>query len=68
MKEEARLSRDGRDAIAKALDALEAAREMPRGPERTQALKEAGRLRHIADLQGGGRQAQRATAENSPEF
>jgi hypothetical protein len=41
-----------RDAIAKALDALEAARATPRGPERARALKEAGRLRCIADLQG----------------
>jgi hypothetical protein len=52
MIEEARLSPDGRDAIARALDALEIAREMPRGSERTRALKEAGRLRYTADLQG----------------
>jgi hypothetical protein len=52
MKQEARLCQDDRDAIAKALDALEAARATPRGPERARALKEAGRLRCIADLQG----------------
>jgi hypothetical protein len=52
MTEQARLSPDGRDAIARALDALEAARQMPRGSERTRALKEAGRLRYVADLQG----------------
>jgi hypothetical protein len=52
MMEETWIFRDGRDAIARALDALEAAREMPRGAERTRALKEAGRLRYIADLQG----------------
>jgi hypothetical protein len=52
MTEEARLSPDGRNAIARALDALETARQMPRGSERTRALKEAGRLRFIADLQG----------------
>lgn len=52
MMEDTRISLDGRDAIPRALDALEAAREMPHGPERAQALKEAGRLRFIADLQG----------------
>jgi hypothetical protein len=52
MKQEARLCQDDRDAIAKALGALEAARATPRGPERARALREAGRLRCIADLQG----------------
>jgi hypothetical protein len=49
---EARRSSDGRDAVIKAVEALEAARQMPRGNERARALKEAGRLRCIADLQG----------------
>lgn len=53
MKEVARLSPEGRGAKERAVDALEAARQMPRGNERTQALKEAGRLRYIADLDGG---------------
>jgi hypothetical protein len=52
MTENVRRSSDGRDAFTRAVDALEAARAMPRGPERTQALKEAGRLRYVADLRG----------------
>jgi|HubBroStandDraft_5_1064220.scaffolds.fasta_scaffold34616_4 hypothetical protein len=47
---EARRSSDGRDAVIKAVEALEAARQMPRGNERARALKEAGRLRCIVDL------------------
>lgn len=35
-----------------ALTALEEARAMPRGPERTHAMKRAGNLRNAADLLG----------------
>jgi hypothetical protein len=48
---DARPSSDGRGIMAKAVDALEQARAMPRGPERTQALKQAGLLRFAADKQ-----------------
>jgi hypothetical protein len=34
------------------LAALDAARRMPTGPERTEAMKKAGILRNAADLQG----------------
>jgi hypothetical protein len=51
-KEEVRRSSDGRDTVIRSIEALEAAREMTRGTERTRALKEAGRLRYNADLQG----------------
>jgi hypothetical protein len=37
------------DLDAKARDALEAARQLPHGPARSQAMKEAGRLRVAAD-------------------
>jgi hypothetical protein len=37
---------------AEALAALEEARTMPAGPERTEAMKKAGILRNAADLQG----------------
>jgi hypothetical protein len=37
---------------AEALAALEEARAMPPGPERTEAMKRAGILRNAADLQG----------------
>jgi hypothetical protein len=40
------------DPDASALEALEAARAMPHGPARTEALKKAGLLRHQADLRG----------------
>jgi hypothetical protein len=40
------------DLDAKALAALFEAREMPPGPERTEAMKKAGILRNAADLQG----------------
>ena len=44
----------GQDAHgdAAADDALEAARTMPPGPERSAALKQAGLLRHAADSYG----------------
>ena len=40
------------DLDAEALAALDAARRMPPGPERTEAMKKAGILRNAADLQG----------------
>ncbi len=40
------------DLEAKALAALEQARSMPPGPERTEAMKKAGILRNAVDLQG----------------
>jgi hypothetical protein len=40
------------DLEAEALAALEAARTLPPGPERTEAMKKAGILRNTADLQG----------------
>jgi hypothetical protein len=43
---------DSEDPDASALEALEAARAMPHGPARTEALKKAGLLRHQADLRG----------------
>ncbi len=43
---------DGWRRAAKAEDALEEARQMPPGPERIDALKKAGRLRHMADRHG----------------
>ena len=41
-----------RDLDAEATDALEAARQIPAGPEKTEALKKAGRLRNAADING----------------
>ncbi len=40
------------DWEAKAIEALEKARAMPPGQEKTEALKEAGMLRNAADLRG----------------
>jgi hypothetical protein len=40
------------DLEAEALAALEEARAMPRGPERTEAMKRAGILRNAVELQG----------------
>lgn len=45
-------SREGVQWGAKADDALEEARGMPPGPERTEALKKAGMLRNAADIYG----------------
>ena len=45
----ARPRSDGREDMAEAVDALEKARSMPRGPERTLALKQAGLLRFAAE-------------------
>jgi len=44
--------RPKRDLEAEALAALEQARTLPPGPERTEAMKKAGILRNAADLQG----------------
>jgi hypothetical protein len=41
-----------RDLDAKAEEGLEAARSMPHGPEKTEALKKAGLLRRAADARG----------------
>jgi hypothetical protein len=43
---------DSRSQTASALDTLQEAREMPPGPQRTDALKKVGQLRHAADRQG----------------
>jgi hypothetical protein len=40
------------DLDAEALAALDAARKMAPGPERNEAMKQAGILRNAADLQG----------------
>jgi len=40
------------DLETEALAALEAARAMPPGPDRTEAMKRAGILRNAADLRG----------------
>jgi hypothetical protein len=45
-------SPDIRSKIASAVDALQEAREMPPGAQRTDALKKAGLLRQAADSQG----------------
>jgi hypothetical protein len=44
--------RPKRDLETEALAALEAARKMAPGPERTEAMKRAGILRNAADMQG----------------
>jgi hypothetical protein len=44
-------SPDSRSQIAIAVDALQEARRMPPGAERTDALKKAGLLRRVADSQ-----------------
>jgi hypothetical protein len=43
---------DALDLDAKATEALEIARAMPPGPEKTEALKKAGMLRNAADVHG----------------
>jgi hypothetical protein len=45
-------SQPDRDLDAEAEEALEAARTMPYGPERIEALKKAGLLRKATDAQG----------------
>jgi hypothetical protein len=44
--------RSKRDLDAEALAALDEARSMPHGSERTEAMRKAGILRNAADLQG----------------
>ena len=50
MKQET--SHDIRSQNASAMDALQVARGMPPGAQRTNALKKAGLLRRVADSQG----------------
>ena len=45
-------SKDAVDWDVKATEALEAARLMPPGPEKSEALKKAGMLRNAADIRG----------------
>ncbi|MET0724076.1 MAG: hypothetical protein ABWY64_25055 [Tardiphaga sp.] len=52
MKQRLPLRPDLQDWDARAADALEAARQMPAGPERIEALKKAGVLRSAADARG----------------
>ena len=52
MVEEKKPQRPKCDLEADALAALEEARAMPPGPERTDAMKKAGILRNAADLRG----------------
>jgi hypothetical protein len=49
MKPRPRSTADLHDWNARATEALEAARSLPRGPERSDALKKAGLLRSAAD-------------------
>jgi hypothetical protein len=52
MDQEKKVRRRDLDLDAEALAALEEARAMQRGPERTAAIKKAGILRNAADLHG----------------
>ena len=52
MPQRTRQSPDVHDLDTKAVAALEEARDMPPGPERTEAMKKAGILRNAADIQG----------------
>ena len=52
MVQEKKDRRPDLDLDAEALAALEEARAMPHGPDRTEAMKRAGILRNAADLQG----------------
>jgi hypothetical protein len=52
MTRESKNPRPRVDLEAEALAALEAARAMPSGSERNDAMKKAGILRNAADLQG----------------
>jgi hypothetical protein len=51
-KQEAPFIADGRSQTDQAIDALEDARAMLPGLQRTEALKKAGLLRHAADGKG----------------
>jgi hypothetical protein len=52
MAQEKKARRRELDLGAEAFAALEEARAMPPGPERTKAMKKAGNLRNAADLLG----------------
>jgi hypothetical protein len=52
MAEKKDLHRPDHNLEAEALVALEEARALPPGPERTRAMQKAGNLRHAADLLG----------------
>jgi hypothetical protein len=52
MDQEKKVRRRELDLDAEALAALDEARAMPHGPERTVAMKKAGILRNAADLHG----------------
>jgi hypothetical protein len=52
MIQEKKDQRSKLDLEAEALAALEEARTLPPGPQRTEAMKLAGLLRNAADLQG----------------
>jgi hypothetical protein len=52
MDQEKKVRRRELDLDAEALTALDEARAMPHGPERTAAMKKAGILRKEADLHG----------------
>jgi hypothetical protein len=52
MAREKKVRRPKLELDAKALAALEEARAIPHGPERTKAMKQAGNLRNAADLLG----------------
>jgi hypothetical protein len=52
MTQEKKVPRSKLDLDAEALAALEKARLLPPGPERTEAMKKAGILRNAADLLG----------------
>ncbi len=67
MSQERKNPRSKFDLAAEALAALEQARRMPAGPERTEAMKKAGILRNAADSQGAisakrGRSAKKTEA------
>lgn len=50
--DEKRQTRDDDDPETRALAALDEARKLPHGPERTEALKQTGKLRNAADRHG----------------
>jgi hypothetical protein len=52
MPQRFRQSSDVHDLDAKATAALEEARDLPPGPERTEAMKKAGIIRNAANIQG----------------
>jgi hypothetical protein len=52
MPQRTRQSSDVHDLDAQAVAALEEARDLPPGPERTEAMKKAGIIRNAADMKG----------------